>query len=92
MSKKKSKFEKLDKVCENLITGGGAYKTTMQGIYRISLDHLASIPKLSEILIQNHTSQEQYKLFDAILVKCNSYSYNFNKDILALKADITSFI
>lgn len=89
MSKKKSKFEKLDNVCENLITSGTASKTTMQGIYRISLDHLASIPKLSDILIQNHTAQEQFELFKAILVKCGSYSYTSNKAILALKADIT---
>ena len=89
MSKKKSKSEKLDNVCENLIINGSASNKTMQGIYKISLDQLATIQKLSETLINNHTSQEQYELFNAILVKCNSYSYNFNKDILALKADTT---
>ena len=89
MSKKKNESEKLDNVCESLIIKNTNSQTTMQGIYRISLSHLASIPKLSAILIEKFTSQEQFKLFDAILVKCNSHSYNSNKTILALEADVS---
>lgn len=89
MSKKKNESEKLDTICENLITNSTDSQVTMQGIYRISLSHLASIPKLSSILIEKYTLQEQFKLFDAILVKCNSHSYNANKSILALKADVS---
>lgn len=89
MSKKKNESEKLDIVCENLITKSTDSQATMQGIYRISLSHLASIPKLSNTLITKYTSQEQFQLFNAILVKCDSHLHYSNKSILALKADVS---
>ena len=84
---KVSETNRLDEVCTKLITTGTVARQTLEGIMRISPGELAAIPNLSGIIRKVYTPQEQFELFGAILLKCNSHSLASNKAVLTLKAD-----
>ena len=75
---------RLDEVCTKLITTGTVVSQTLQGIMRISPGELAAIPNLSGTIRKVYTPQEQFELFGAILLKCNSHSLASNKAVLTV--------